>query len=82
MVGTNLKQDEVASVLQKGEYVIDKNTTAQLSKGGQSSGNINIRNYVGPEDVANALRGSQTYQNDMLNVVRSNADEIKSILRL
>ena len=82
-----LKSNEVAAVLEKGEYVMSKSDpdnplNGGRGKGGKGSGGqpIAIYNMLDSDDMAGRILDSQAGQKGIMNFITDNATAIKAVL--
>jgi hypothetical protein len=82
-----LKSDEVAAVLQKGEYVMSKsdpdnplNGGRNKSAGGSGGQPLVINNLLDTDTMAGRILDSQAGQKGIMNFITDNATAIKAVL--
>ncbi|MBF8755520.1 phage tail length tape measure family protein [Pseudomonas guariconensis] len=84
-----LASDEVAAVLQKGEYVMSKNDPDNPLNGGRGNGGggsggqqLVINNLLDTDTMAGRILDSQSGQKGIMNFITDNATAIKAVLNV
>ncbi len=77
--GGLLKNDEVPTILQKGEEVLSKNDPRNVTNGGDSAGGTRIINVIDPNMVEDYMRSSSG-EKVIMNFIQRNPNAIKQVL--
>lgn len=74
-----LKPDEVPAILQRGEQIIPRDKVGQQNNSG-GNGSIKIINAIDSPSVLNEALSSSTGQKAILNFMRANKSQVKTVL--